>query len=159
MPGPSPVPAVAAGSWAAARWRFIKRTIVPPVPIGRYTSRASGVPLTGGQAQGAMSDAGALTLSVGPQGLGAIWYPAQVTLSTGAGPLDSATALVYAGIGGVPVQLVATVYTGNGTVALAVPPMQPGELIIVAWTGGSPGETAALNVVGTMDALTTGGAS
>lgn len=156
MPGPRPVPALAGGSWAAAGYRFYKRTIVPPVPISRYTSKAQGVPLTGGQAQGAMSGAGALTLSVGPQGLGNIWYPAQITLSTAVGALDTATALVYAGIGGVPVQLVGTVYTGNGTVALAVPPMQPGELIIVAWTGGAPGETAALNVVGTMDALTTG---
>ena len=156
MPGPSPVPAIAAGSWRAAGYRFLKRTIVPPIPIGRYTGKITGVPLTGGQAQGAMSGAGALTLSVGPQGLGNIWYPAQVTLSTSVGALDTATALVYLGIGGVPVQLVGTVYTGNGTVALAVPSMQPGELIIVSWTGGASGETAALNVGGTMDALTTG---
>lgn len=156
MPGPRPVPAIAAGSWRAAGGRFIKRVIVPPIPISRYTGKISGVPLTGGQAQGAMSGAGALTLSVGPQGLGNIWYPAQVTLSTGVGVLDTATALVYLGVGGVPVQLVGTVYTGNGTVALAIPSMQPGELLIVAWTGGTAGETATLNVGGTMDALTTG---
>lgn len=156
MPGPDPVPAIAAGSWLAAGNRFAKRTIVPPVPISRYTGKIQGVPLTGGQAQGTLSGAGALTLQVGPQGLGNIWYPAQVTLSTSAGVLDTATALVYRGIGGVPVQLVGQVYTGNGVVALAIPPMQPGELIIVSWTGGSAGETAALNIDGTMDALTTG---
>lgn len=156
MPGPKPVPAIAAGSWAAAGNRFFKRTIVPPVPISRYTGKMTGVNLTGGQAQGAMSAAGALTLSVGPQGLGTVWYPAQLTISTGVGALDGATALVYLGIGGVPVSAVATVYTGNGTIALAVPPMQPGELIIVSWTGGAASETAALNVIGTMDALTTG---
>src|SRR5487761_1234676 len=65
MPGPRPVPAIAAGSWRAAGGRFIKRVIVPPIPISRYTGKISGVPLTGGQAQGAMSGAGALTLSVG----------------------------------------------------------------------------------------------
>lgn len=156
MPGPSPIPAIAAGSWLAAGGRFTKRTIVPPIPISRYTGKISGVPLTGGQAQGAMSGAGTLTLSVGPQGLGNIWYPAQVTLSTSVGPLDTATALVFLGIGGVPVQQVGTVFSGNGTVALAIPAMQPGELIIVSWTKGTAGETAALNVGGTMDALTTG---
>jgi hypothetical protein len=156
MPGPSPIPAIAAGSWRAAGNRFFKRVIVPPIPISAYTRKATGIPLTGGQAQGALSGAGALTLNVGPQGLGTVWYPAQVTLSTGTGPLDTATALVYAGIGGVPVQLVGTVYTGNGTVALAVPPMTPGESIIVTWTGGTAGELATVNVVGTMDALMTG---
>lgn len=156
MPGPSPLPAIPAGSWAASAGRFFKRKINPPIPIGAYTGKVTGVLLTGGQAQGMMSGTGALTLSVGPQGLGTVWYPSQVTLSTGTGPLDTATALVYAGIGGVPVQLVGTVYTGNGTVALAVPPMQPGELIIVSWTGGTANETAAVNVTGTMDALTTG---
>lgn len=98
----------------------------------------------------------ALTLTVGPQGLGTIWYPAQVTLSTTTGALDTSTALVYLGSQGVPVALVGTVFTGNGTVALAIPSMSPGQVLIVTWTGGHPGDTAALNVIGTMDALSTG---
>jgi hypothetical protein len=97
-----------------------------------------------------------LTLAVGPQGLGTAWYPAQVTLSTTTGALDTSTALVYLGIGGVPTMQVASVFSGNGTAALAIPVMQPGEFIIVTWTGGHPGDTAAMNVIGTMDALTTG---
>lgn len=97
-----------------------------------------------------------LTLSAGPQGLGTVWYPAQVTLSTTTGVLDASTAQVYLGIGGVPTMLVASVFSGNGTAALAVPPMQPGELIIVTWTNGHAGDNATFNVLGTMDALTTG---
>lgn len=150
------IPAVPAGTWKAAGGRFFKRVLVPPVPIGRYTGKATGIPLTGGQAQGQMSGSGALRLTTGPQGLGTVWYPAQATISTGVGALDTATALVYLGIGGVPVSLIATVFSGNGTVAIAVPPMTPGELIIVDWTGGASLETAAVNVIGTMDALTTG---
>jgi len=251
-----------AGTWAAAGNRFTKRRIVPPLPVGAYTQKITGVPLTGGQASGTIpgfatvtgtqasppafteitdvnvatagtyivnwsvtlsgttssADAdnfllsqnatilassvnpgtpgtypqapvvitaapgdniniftsgnnatsgatysatitgasGPLTLTVGPQGLGTTWYPAQVTLSTTTGALDTSTALVYLGIGGVPTMQVATVFSGNGTAALAIPSMQPGEFIIVTWTNGHPGDTASMNVIGTMDALTTG---
>jgi hypothetical protein len=97
-----------------------------------------------------------LTLTAGPQGLGTIWYPAQVTLSTTTGPLDTSTAMVYLGSQGVPITLVATVFTGNGTVALAIPSMSPGQVLIVTWVNGHAGDTAAFNVIGSMDALTTG---
>lgn len=97
-----------------------------------------------------------LTLTAGPQGLGTIWYPAQVTLSTTTGALDTSTALVYLGAQGIPITLVGTVFTGNGTVALAIPSMSPGQVLIVTWAGGHPGDTAAFNIVGSMDALTTG---
>jgi len=96
-----------------------------------------------------------LTLTAGPQGLGTTWYPAQVTLSTTTGALDTSTALVYLGSQGVPITLVGSVFTGNGTVALAIPSMAPGQVLIVTWTNGHAGDTAAFNVVGTMDALRT----
>lgn len=150
------VPAIPAGSWAAAGNRFFKRTLNPPVPIGAYTQKISGVPLTGGQASGLVGGGGALTLQVGPQGLGTLWYPAQATISTSTGALDTSTALAYLGVGGVPTMLIATVYSGNGTIAVAVPPMQPGDFLIVSWTGAHPGDVASVNVIGTMDALTTG---
>ena len=157
MRGRAPaIPAIPAGTWRAAGGLFRKLRMNPPVPLSAYTGRLTGVPLTGGQASGTMSGAGALTLQAGPQGLGTVWYPAQITLSTSVGVLDTATALVYLGIGGVPTQLIATVYSGNGTVAVAVPPMSPGEFIIVSWTGGTAAATASFNIIGTMDALTTG---
>ena len=96
------------------------------------------------------------TLTAGPQGLATTWYPAQVTLSTTTGALDTSTALVYLGSQGVPITLVGSVFTGNGTVALAIPSMTPGQVLIVTWTNGHPGDTAAFNIVGTMDALRTG---
>jgi hypothetical protein len=97
-----------------------------------------------------------LTLSVGPQGLGGTWYPAQVTLSTTTGALDTSTALIYLGVGGVPTTLVGQVFSGNGVAALAVPPLQAGDFLFVTWTNGHGGDTASMNVIGTMDALTTG---
>ena len=150
------VPAVPAGSWAAAGNRFTKRRVNPPVPIGNYTGKISGVPLTGGQASGQVPAGGAITLQVGPQGLGTTWYPAQITLSTTTGALDTSTALVYLGSGGVPTTQVGSVFSGNGVAALAVPAMQPGDFIIVSWTNGHPGDVASFNIIGTQDALTTG---
>jgi hypothetical protein len=97
-----------------------------------------------------------LSLQVGPQGLGVTWYPAQVTLSTSTGPLDTATAMLWLGPSQTPTQLVGSVYTGNGTVALAIPSMSPGQVLICQWTGGHPGDQASMNVIGNMDALGTG---
>lgn len=97
-----------------------------------------------------------LTLQVGPQGMGTTWYPLSVTLSTTTGALDSATALVYLGPAATPATLQSTVFTGNGTAALAIPSMTPGQTVIAVWTGGHAGDTAALNITGTMDALSTG---
>lgn len=126
------------------------------VPVQAYQGRISKVPLTGGQAQGVISGAGKVTLNAGPQGLGTIWYPAQVTLSTTTGPLDSSTALMYLGSQGIPITLVGSVFTGNGTVALAIPSLSPGQTLIVMWVNGHAGDTAAFNIIGTMDALSTG---
>lgn len=128
------------------------------VPVGRYTHKITGVPLTGGQAQGTITGAGTVTLTAGPHGLGVVWYPAQVTLSTTTGlngGIDTSTAQVYLGSQGVPITLVASVFSGNGTAALAIPSMTPGQVLIVTWTGGHSGDTAAFNIVGTMDALAT----
>lgn len=129
---------------------------IVPVPITRYTGKITGVPLTGGQVQAQVPGSGTLTLSDGPSGLGTVWYPVQVTLSTTTGPLDTSTALVYLGPLISPTTLVGTVYSGNGTVALAIPSMTPGQFLVIQWTGAKSGDTAAANVIGTMDALTTG---
>jgi hypothetical protein len=137
-------------------WRQTGMQPIRAIPVTRYKGRATGIPLTGGQAQGAVPGSGNLTLQVGPQGLGTIWYPVQVTLSTTTGALDTSTALVYLGPLTEPTTLVGTVYSGNGTVALAIPDMTPGQTIIVKWSGAKSGDTAAANIIGTMDALTTG---
>jgi hypothetical protein len=45
-------------------------------------------------------------------------------------------------------------YAGGGdTVALSVPSMSPGQLLIAVWSGAIPGAIAAMNIIGTMDAL------
>jgi hypothetical protein len=135
-------------------WHGSGQQPITRTPIRAYTARLSGVPLTGGQAQGVIA-AGGLTLQVAPQGLGTVWYPVQVTLSTTTGVLDTSTALVYLGPSATPATLVGQLFSGNGTVALAIPDLTPGQTLIVKWTGAHNGDTAAMNVIGTMDALTT----
>jgi hypothetical protein len=150
----------AAASWGAKlRWgpglagsgmRPVRR-----VAITAYTRRVQGIPLTGGQAQGTVSAAGSATVSVGPAGLGTVWYPAQATISTTTGATDSSTCQVYLGAQGVANLLAGQSYAGGGdTVALAVPAMTTGQLLIAVWTGGNSGDKATINILGTMDALT-----
>jgi hypothetical protein len=100
--------------------------------------------------------AGAASVSVGPQGLGTIWYPAQVVVSTTSSiaGTDNSVCNVYLGPANVPNNLLGTVI-GGGVLAAAVPPMSPGQYLTAVWTGGNPGDVASINVVGTMDALTT----
>jgi hypothetical protein len=152
LPGYHP----SAGTWLAAGNRFTKLRMNPPLDIRAYRNKIQGVPLTGGQASGMIPASKTLTLSVGPQGLGTTWYPAQITLSTSTGVLDSSTAVIYLGSAGVPTAQVGSIFSGNGVAALAVPPLQPGDFIIVTWSSGHTGDTAALNIIGTQDALTTG---
>jgi len=98
---------------------------------------------------------GATAVSVGPQGLGTIWYPAQVVVSTTSSlaGTDNSVCNVYLGSGAVPNTLLGTV-VGGGLLGVAVPPLAPGQTLIAQWTGGNPGDVASINVIGTMDALT-----
>jgi hypothetical protein len=124
------------------------------VPMERFTRAVQGVPLTGGQAQGVVPGSGTITLKVGPQGLGNVWYPVQCVVSTTTGALDTSTCAVYLGSQAQQNLQGGQSYSGGGdTVALAVVSMSPGDLLIAIWAGAVPGAVAAFNVQGTMDAL------
>jgi hypothetical protein len=128
------------------------------LPMRVYTQPVTSVPLTGGQAQGTVSAAGAATLSVGPSGAGNVWYPSSVTILTTTGINDSSTCSVYLGPAGIPVTLLATIFPGGyGTASLAVPSMTPGQYLIAQWSGGHAGDTCSMNITGTMDSVMPGG--
>jgi hypothetical protein len=127
--------------------------------MSAFSRRQTGVPLTGGQGQAFASGAGTATAQVGPQGAGTVWYPAQATISTTTGMatgIDTAVCNVYLGAAGTPITLLATVFTGNGLVAAALPPLTVGQFVIADWTGAHPGDVCALNVAGTMSSLVLG---
>lgn len=129
------------------------------LPVQLYTQQVAQVPLIGGQAQGKISGAGGLTLSVGPQGLGNVWYPASLTVQTTSGTGDGSTANVYAGPAGTGVTLLGTFFPGTagaGVASFALPSLTPGQYLIVTWTGANPGDVATVNVVGTMNSVMPG---
>jgi hypothetical protein len=124
------------------------------VPMQSFTRQVQGVPLTGGQVTGVIGAGGSVTLSVTPAGLGTVWYPSSVNISTSLGAADNSTCSVY--LGSIAAQNLqgGQSYAGGGdTVSLAVPNISPGQLIIAVWSGGVAGSIAAVNVLGTMDAL------
>lgn len=100
---------------------------------------------------------GQASISVGPQGLGNVWYPAQVTIKTDSGVNDTSTCSIFLGAAATPITLLGTIFPGGiGTLAAAVPPLCPGQALIAQWTGGNPGDVASINVIGTMDSVMPG---
>lgn len=105
--------------------------------------------------------AGLASVSAGPAGLGNVWYPAQVVLSTTTGlngGIDTSLCNVYLGPPNAsnPNLLIGSVFTGNGVLAAALPAMTPGLYLTASWSGGVPGDVASMNIIGTMDSLMPG---
>ena len=124
------------------------------VPMQQFTRPIQGVPLTNGQVTGIIGAAGTVTLQIGPAGVGTVWYPSSVNISTSLGAADNSTCSVYIGFIAAQNLQGGQSYAGGGdTVSLSVPDLSAGQLIIAVWSGGTPGSIAAVNVLGTMDAL------
>ena len=122
-------------------------------PVSLYTQVSDTLAITGAQGLAVIGASGTATISVGPAGLGTVWYPASAVVSTTTGQLDTSTCNIYVGPAGYPTTLQGSVYSGNGVVSLAIPAMSPGLFIVAVWTGGTTGSTASLNVTGTMTAM------
>lgn len=128
---------------------------IPSPPIEAYTGIQQQVPLNDGQGQAVVSGAGTATVQIGPSGLGTVWYPAAVTISTTTGVNDASVANVYAGPTSLvtPTTLLGTIPGGGaGVLSAAVPPLPVGWSLTVVWTGGHPGDIAAVNVTGSKTA-------
>lgn len=149
-----PVPRVrGAGSWMP-QIGFRKMAIPKRPPVTAYTQTASAPIGANGQAQTIVSG-GTATVRVGPSGLGTRWYPNQCTLATTSGAADNSTAIGYLGPVATQSQVVFTSYAGGGDIqGLAIPAMQPGDLLTVVWSGAKNGDLATLVVIGQQQVLT-----
>lgn len=148
--------AVAAGGWSRATG-FTKLRPPDPVPQTAYQAKATAPIGNNGIASGIIAASGAGTVILGPSGIGCRWYPQQVTLSTTTGPGDVSTAIGYLGPPGPANAPVFTSYQAGGdTQGLAVPMMQPGDLLTVVWAGGHPGDQCTVRVIGDQDVLVPG---
>jgi hypothetical protein len=124
-----------------------------------FTGIQTRVPLNDGQGQAVVPASGTVTVRIGPSGLGTVWYPAAVTISTTSGVNDPSVANVYAGPANLqtPTTLLGTIPSGGaGVLAAAVPPLPVGWFLAVVWTGAKQGDIAAVNLTGSKDARVMG---
>lgn len=125
------------------------------VPIQDYTGRRR-TPIPNGYGTGTISASGAATVTVGPQGLGTVWYPQNAAIMTTTGANDASTCQLYVGPLSALQLINGTSYAGGGdSIGLGVPPLTPGYFIVAVWAGGHTGDTASLAVYGAQDTLTT----
>lgn len=151
---PRPVPAVQSGTWRAAGFRFSKPVRIPvALPVEAFTKVRRAQIGNNGIAAGTISAGGTATVAVGPQGYGTRWYPNQVGVQTTSGANDASTATGYLNVVG-PGGFLFQSYAGGGDQpGVAVPEMQPGDLLYVVWSGGKPGDLCQVTVTGPMDVL------
>ena len=125
------------------------------IPVEAYGRVVHGVPLGDGQGQATISAAGTASVVLGPQGIGTVWYPAAVAVTTTTGVLDTSACASYVGAGTSPIgaNYQATIFpAGQGTLALAVPPVPVGSYVVAELTSGHSGDRFTVNVIGAKDA-------
>jgi len=139
--------------------RGFARRAAPSTPQGAYTQVITSV-ITGGYAAEAVTAAGTVTIYCGPQGIGTVWYPQAIAISTTTGAADASTCTAYLsplqnGTTLAPsTQIVGQSYAGGGdTIGIAVPPMRAGMFLVCVWTGAKSGDLAAMQVYGQQGAL------
>jgi len=130
-----------------------------PTPQQAYTGHQTTL-LIGGYAAKVVPIGGSVTVMVGPQGVGTVWYPQAIAVSTTTGAADNSTCAAYLsplqnGSVLAPItQIVGQSYAAGGdTIGIAVPPLWPGYFLIVVWTGAHVGDLAAMTVYGSQSAL------
>jgi hypothetical protein len=148
-----PVPSIPGGSWLAAGNRFTKRLVSQPIPITAFRTPVSVQIGNNGIAQGIVAAGGAATVTLGPSGYGTRWYPNQVNLATQKGALDTSTCTAYLNVAGPGGFLFQSYLGGGDQQGLAVPEMQPGDLLIFVWSGATAGNWTQIIVLGQMTVL------
>lgn len=132
--------------------RPMRRTMT--VAPEAYTHRTT-TPIAAGNAAGTVPVSGIISLTVGPSGLGTVWYPQSAACATSTGAADTSTCAFYVGPLGLQTLIGGQSYAGGGdSVGLAVPPLFPGYFITATWTGAKSGDLATLTIYGQQEALT-----
>jgi hypothetical protein len=149
-----PVPSIPAGSWRAAGNRFLVPLRRPRQERMESFTQVRTVQIGGnGIAGGVMSGSGTSTVTVGPSGYGTRWYPNQVNIATQTGAADASTCTFYLNVVGSGGFLGQSYAGGGDQVGLALPEMQPGDLLYAVWSGGHSGDWTQVTVIGNQDVL------
>lgn len=147
--------AIPSGTWAAAgnRGFFVDLRRPRIIPIEAFRRPRTAQIGNQGIAGGVIGSGGGATVTVGPQGYGTRWYPAQISIATQGGAADPSTCAFYLNVVG-PGGFLGQSYAGGGDQpAFAVPEMQPGDLLFAVWAGSTPGFWTQVAVTGSMDVL------
>jgi hypothetical protein len=130
-------------------------------PVGAFSTPIQLDQVLNNTVTGTVPASGAVTLRVGPMGLGTVWYPTMAAGSTTTGATDTSTVAVYlspvtdASVTVPANQIGGQVFTGGGwSVGLPGTAVFPGYFVIAVWTGAKAGDTATLIVYGTQKVLT-----
>jgi hypothetical protein len=156
MAAGDPVPAIAAGSWAAAGNTFFVNLRRPRAPrIERFSGVRRVQIGNNGIAAGTIAADGTATVPLRPQGYGTRWYPNQISVATASGANDVSTTSFYLNVIG-PGGFLGQSYAGGGDQpGFGVPEMQPGDTLYAVWSGGKPGDWCQVAVIGPMDIAVT----
>lgn len=127
--------------------------IIPRTPQHHYRPLLR-APLDTGIRTGMVRSDGSGFVAVGPSGAGLSWHPHKAVLQAASPAGLQPVAVVYKGAGNVPLDVLATSYSGtsdsvgiDGAGALTA-----GDQIIAVWTGAQPGTQVSLRVYGVQDA-------
>ena len=130
----------------ARPWRHPAAT-----PIELYTATVR-VPIANGVGQATVPSSGIVSIQVGPQGVGTVWYPQSAAIATTTGANDTSTCTLYVGPLALLSQVGSQSYAGGGdNIGLAVPALTPGYFIVAKWAGATSGDLATLTVYGQAD--------
>lgn len=124
------------------------------VPVEAYTRKVR-TPIPDGYGAATIGSDGTATVTVGPQGVGSIWYAINAAGATSSGILDGSTCQIYMGPQGEQslVNGIAPLAGGSFSIGLGGPALYPGSFIVAKWTGGKSGDLATLAVYGTLETL------
>ena len=129
----------------------VKRPATVPVQAYALHQRT---PITNGYGSAIVSASGSATVTLGPQGVGTVWYPQQASIATTTGANDASTCTLFVGPLALLSQIGSQSYAGGGdSLGLAVPALFPGFFLVAVWSGGHSGDLAVLTVYGQQDQL------
>jgi hypothetical protein len=145
------VNAAAAGSYPQA----------PVGPVFLAAGAAVGIqtnantPTVGSVYGGILPGLGIAQVTLGPQGVGTVWYPQQAAIATTTGAVDASTCTLFVGPLALLTQIGSQSYAGGGdSIGLAIAALYPGSFLVAKWSGGVVGDLAAFTVYGLQDVLT-----
>jgi hypothetical protein len=124
----------------------------PVVPQEAFVHQLR-APIGNGTAQGIIANDGTAVLAIGPQGVGARWYPSQVQVATSSGPSDQSQCVLYRQFLD-PKQEIGQTQQGGGDTLCFTHDMQPGDLVFAVWSRANPGDLATVTMHGDQLALT-----